>query len=788
MARKKNTTRRRSNKTAAKRRSRKPARDERAIRSLSGLAIILLTLTGLFKLGVLGAGVQDIFKVLVGQSYPLLMAIVILYSLGLTIYAQWPRFRKRWVWGMLIFYLGLLLMLHARMFDQLGRHSDFWNQTWSSVTAAVLNDDSSMPIGGGMLGAALYSGSGYLLGSTGTKAAAVLLMIIGVVVFFNLPVQKLRLAIAQMLKRLKERFHQLNADRQARQAERRQRQPEEPMAVPSDEKDLPTPHAERKREQQSRELPEFEIGQSAAEKIAAPDQQRREPRITVASENERPASLNAKDQTDVELSLNRVEAKEDQDYQFPPLDLLTKVKPTDQSADLDSIKSNTQKLQDTLKSFGVDATVENVNLGPSVTKYELRPAVGVKVSRITNLADDLALALAAKDIRIEAPIPGKSLIGIEVPNQQIATVGFRDMIEAAPHDDRPLDVPLGRTVTGQVMTADLTKMPHLLIAGATGSGKSVAINVIITSILLKAKPSQVKMLMIDPKKVELSVYNGIPHLLSPVVSEPKKAARALGKVVGEMERRYELFAALGVRNLDGYNRMVEKENQNHTDPNEQQPTMPLILVIVDELADLMMTVSKDVEDAIVRIAQMGRAAGIHMILATQRPSVDVITGLIKANVPSRIAFAVSSGVDSRTIIDTNGAEKLLGRGDMLFEPIDQNKPIRIQGAFISDHDVEAVVDFIKNERPAEYDDQMMVSDAEMQQEEQKEDEDELFGEALQFVAQEQKASTSLIQRRFRIGYNRAARIIDDMEQRGYIGPANGSKPREVYKKPDLPAQ
>lgn len=613
-------------------------------------------------------------------------------------------------------------------------------------------------------------------------------MIIGVVVFFNLPVQKLRLAIAQMLKRLKERFHQLNADRQARQAERRQRQPEEPMAVPSDEKDLPTPHAERKREQQSRELPEFEIGQSAADKIAAPDQQSREPRITVASENERPASLNAKDQTDVELSLNRVEAKEDQDYQFPPLDLLTKVKPTDQSADLDSIKSNTQKLQDTLKSFGVDATVENVNLGPSVTKYELRPAVGVKVSRITNLADDLALALAAKDIRIEAPIPGKSLIGIEVPNQQIATVGFRDMIEAAPHDDRPLDVPLGRTVTGQVMTADLTKMPHLLIAGATGSGKSVAINVIITSILLKAKPSQVKMLMIDPKKVELSVYNGIPHLLSPVVSEPKKAARALGKVVGEMERRYELFAALGVRNLDGYNRMVEKENQNHTDPNEQQPTMPLILVIVDELADLMMTVSKDVEDAIVRIAQMGRAAGIHMILATQRPSVDVITGLIKANVPSRIAFAVSSGVDSRTIIDTNGAEKLLGRGDMLFEPIDQNKPIRIQGAFISDHDVEAVVDFIKNERPAEYDDQMMVSDAEMQQEEQKEDEDELFGEALQFVAQEQKASTSLIQRRFRIGYNRAARIIDDMEQRGYIGPANGSKPREVYKKPDLPAQ
>lgn len=454
---------------------------------------------------------------------------------------------------------------------------------------------------------------------------------------------------------------------------------------------------------------------------------------------------------------------------------------TDQSADLNSIKENTAKLQSTLKSFGVDATVENVNLGPSVTKYELRPAVGVKVSRITHLADDLALALAAKDIRIEAPIPGKSLIGIEVPNKKVATVGFRNMIESvASHPEKPLEVPLGRTVTGDVMTADLTKMPHLLIAGATGSGKSVAINVIITSILLKAKPHQVKMLMIDPKKVELSVYNGIPHLLSPVVSDPKKAARALAKVVAEMERRYELFASFGIRNINGYNEQLQKNSS--TDDNH--PYLPLILVIVDELADLMMTVSKEVEDSIVRIAQMGRAAGIHMILATQRPSVDVITGLIKANVPSRIAFAVSSGVDSRTIIDTNGAEKLLGRGDMLFEPIDQNKPTRVQGAFISDADVENVVKFIKDEQPADYDEKMVVSDEEIQHEEEITDQDELFPEALKFVVDQQKASTSLIQRRFRIGYNRAARIIDDLEQRGYIGPANGSKPREVYKQKD----
>ena len=482
------------------------------------------------------------------------------------------------------------------------------------------------------------------------------------------------------------------------------------------------------------------------------------------------------------MQLATATEKEDADYQLPPLNLLTKIPQTDQGDDLHAIKKNTQKLQDTLKSFGVEATVENVNLGPSVTKYELRPAVGVKVSRITHLADDLALALAAKDIRIEAPIPGKSLIGIEVPNQQVATVGFRDMIESMPHDDHPMNVPLGRTVTGDVMMADLTKMPHLLIAGATGSGKSVAINDIITSILLKAKPHQVKFLMIDPKKVELSVYNGIPHLLSPVVSEPKKAARALSKVVAEMERRYELFAKFGVRNLKGYNQLVRDNNDQ--EKATEQPALPLILVIVDELADLMMTVSHDVEDAIVRIAQMGRAAGIHMILATQRPSVDVITGLIKANVPSRIAFAVSSGIDSRTIIDTNGAEKLLGRGDMLFEPIDQNKPVRVQGAFISDQDVEAVVDFIKKERPAEYDQKMVVTDNEIAQEEKAENEDELFPEALKFVVDQQKASTSLIQRRFRIGYNRAARIIDDMEQRGYIGPANGSKPREVFKQKD----
>ncbi len=437
-----------------------------------------------------------------------------------------------------------------------------------------------------------------------------------------------------------------------------------------------------------------------------------------------------------------------------------------------------------MDSFGVDAEIKHVNLGPSVTEYELHPAIGVKVSRIVNLADDLALALAAKEIRIEAPIPGKSLIGIEVPNKEISTVSFRDVSEAVTHGPAHLlEVPLGRDVTGKVINMDLTKMPHLLIAGSTGSGKSVAINGIITSILMNARPSQVKLMLIDPKKVELSVYNGIPHLLTPVVSDPKKAAKALHKVVHEMEQRYDLFAKAGQRKIAGYNQFIKTQNQTADKP---LPTLPYIVVIVDELADLMMTVSNEVEDAIIRLAQMGRAAGIHMILATQRPSVDVITGLIKANVPSRMAFAVSSGVDSRTILDSNGAEKLLGRGDMLYMPVDQNSPTRIQGAYIPDQDVQHVTDFIRNQQTAEYDEAMMVSDEEISEDGAHSD-DDLFDDALQFVVDQQKASTSLLQRHFRIGYNRAARLIDDLEQGGFIGPQDGSKPRKVYKQKDSDA-
>ncbi|WP_407567643.1 DNA translocase FtsK [Limosilactobacillus fermentum] len=751
----------------------KPKVQNRLVKSLSGILAILILLVGLFKLGIIGTLVMGLFELIGGETAPELMVVAIIYCLGLTLYGRFPRVKVRWLSGAVLFYAGLLLALHVAMFDSLNAHSHYLLTTWNSLNRAIINGDTTVAIGGGLLGGLLYSGTVYLVADLGAQVLAWLLMLVGVVVFFDLPWHRVIDGLATLVSAAiaKYRAKQKEA-RQAPIKSRVQQRHQSGLLArfkdhrPSprtEDKDLPEPIADQP--------PQGNESAAAVAPSPAPA-----PKIMVAGQ---PKPSEPASDAGAEPELAGANGQDDdEDYQLPPTTLLTEVAPTDQTKDLEAIKENTSTLQYTLQSFGVEATVENVSLGPSVTKYELRPAVGVKVAKITHLADDLALALAAKDIRIEAPIPGKSLVGIEVPNQKIATVGFRSLEEATPNDGRPLAVPLGRTVSGDVMVADLTKMPHLLIAGATGSGKSVAINVILTSILFKAKPSQVKMLLIDPKKVELSVYNGIPHLLSPVVSDPKKAARALAKVVAEMERRYELFAAFGIRNLAGYNQRVTKEEDDEHHP------LPLILVVVDELADLMMTVSHDVEDAIVRIAQMGRAAGIHMIIATQRPSVDVITGLIKANVPSRIAFAVSSGVDSRTILDANGAERLLGRGDMLFQPIDKNKPIRVQGAFISDQDVEAVVNFIKEERPAEYDEAMVVSDAEMEAAQEAEDTDPLFDEALDFVTDQQRASTSMIQRRFRIGYNRAARILDEMEQRGYVSPANGAKPREVYRQPE----
>nr|AAQ04269.1 cell division protein FtsK [Streptococcus sobrinus] len=474
-------------------------------------------------------------------------------------------------------------------------------------------------------------------------------------------------------------------------------------------------------------------------------------------------------------------------YKLPTIDLFAPDKPKNQTKEKKIVRKNIKILEETFASFGIKAAVERAEIGPSVTKYEIKPAVGVRVNRISNLADDLALALAAKDVRIEAPIPGKSLVGIEVPNSEIATVSFRELWEQAKTDpNKLLEVPLGKAVNGSARSFDLARMPHLLVAGSTGSGKSVAVNGIIASILMKARPDQVKFMMIDPKMVELSVYNDIPHLLIPVVTNPRKAAKALQKVVDEMENRYELFSHVGVRNIAGYNAKVESFNAQS---EEKKIPLPLIVVIVDELADLMMVASKEVEDAIIRLGQKARAAGIHMILATQRPSVDVISGLIKANVPSRVAFAVSSGTDSRTILDENGAEKLLGRGDMLFKPIDENHPVRLQGSFISDDDVERIVDFIKDQAEADYDhsfDPGEVSENEGDTGSAGGDSegDPLFIEARALVLESQKASASMLQRRLSVGFNRATRLMEELEEAGVIGPAEGTKPRKVLMPPE----
>lgn len=459
-------------------------------------------------------------------------------------------------------------------------------------------------------------------------------------------------------------------------------------------------------------------------------------------------------------------------YQFPALSLLKKVaSQQDKEASKKSI-SNARKLEETLESFGVEAKVTQIHRGPSVTRYELQPRQGVKVSKIVNLADDIALNLAAPNIRIEAPIPGKAAVGIEVANATSEVVYLRDVIES----DRFLAFPsklafaLGKDIAGKPIIADIGKMPHILIAGATGSGKSVCINTLITSILYKANPQEVKLIMIDPKVVELSVYNGIPHLLIPVVTDPKKAAGALFWAVNEMTRRYNLFAENNVRDMKGYNEKQEVETNK----------LPQIVIIIDELADLMMTGAKEVEDAICRLAQMARAAGIHLVIATQRPSVDVITGVIKANIPSRLAFAVSSGTDSRTILDMTGAEKLLGKGDMLFYPVGESKPIRIQGAFISDQEVESIVNSIKTEQ-VDYEHSVMetMENVTMPNEMGSEEADELLEKAVEFAADKEKLSISMLQRYFRIGFNRAARLMDALEARGIVGPDEGSKPRKV---------
>ncbi|EID2622351.1 DNA translocase FtsK [Listeria monocytogenes] len=719
---------------------------------ITGVILIAIGVIGLLQLGFVGRGFFALAEMFVGLlSYVLLAGSVILGGY-MVIRRKMPHlFSKRLV-GIYLIVLGFLTYIHMYfIIHNLGANASVVSSTWKLVLENLFRPNQVGFVGGGMIGAAITSITYFLLDRLGTNLIAVLLIIYGFSLVSGISIRQFFSKIAEFVRYLftkgkvaTEKGKEVKAKRDKKKAEKIvDFEPDEVIDVIEPLQEEKTP-------------PIISNFSSKVEQEKAPVEEK----------------ISQKEQ---DLEMFQQESFENEIYQLPPVDILAPAKVTDQSKEYDQIKVNAKKLEDTFESFGVKAKITQVHLGPAVTKYEVQPSVGVKVSKIVSLSDDIALALAAKDIRIEAPIPGKSAIGIEVANQNVAMVSLREVLENNPKNnpDEKLQIALGRDISGEAMMANLDKMPHLLVAGATGSGKSVCINGIITSILLRAKPHEVKMMMIDPKMVELNVYNGIPHLLAPVVTNPKKAAQALQKVVAEMERRYDLFSHTGTRNMQGYNDYVKKHNELN---EEKQPELPFIVVIVDELADLMMVASNDVEDAITRLAQMARAAGIHLIIATQRPSVDVITGVIKANIPSRIAFAVSSSIDSRTILDMGGAEKLLGRGDMLLLPVGSSKPTRIQGAFLSDAEVEDVVNYVISQQKAQYSEEMIPDDI---PEVEGEVTDELYHEAVELVVEMQTASVSMLQRKFRIGYNRAARLIDEMEQRGVVGPHEGSKPRRV---------
>ena len=728
-----------------------------------GLAFILLFAA--LKLGVFGVTIYNLIRLVVGSLAYLAIVATLIYLF----FFKWLSKREGLISGFISIFVGLLLIYQAYFVDVLSLKG----QVLSSTLARIFSDLTAFKVssfaGGGLLGSLLHLPISFLFSNFGSYFIGILFILVGALLISPWTIYDISEKLVEVFHRLSEKREEKRQQRfiekeeqaalEAMQAiEVEQEGPEidlETGEILDDENQARTPVAIEAEEYE--DLGEFELEEVQDFKIQ--------------QESEEDAD------TDVEVDFT---AKESLDYKLPTINLFAPDKPKNQSKEKRIVRENIKILEETFASFGIKATVERAEIGPSVTKYEVKPAVGVRVNRISNLADDLALALAAKDVRIEAPIPGKSLVGIEVPNSEIATVTFRELWEQSKTDaSKLLEIPLGKAVNGSVRSFDLAKMPHLLVAGSTGSGKSVAVNGIIASILMKARLDEVKFMMVDPKMVELSVYNDIPHLLIPVVTNPRKASRALQKVVDEMENRYELFSKVGARNIAGYNAKVTEYNAQS---EYKQIPLPLIVVIVDELADLMMVASKEVEDAIIRLGQKARAAGIHMILATQRPSVDVISGLIKANVPSRIAFAVSSGTDSRTILDENGAEKLLGRGDMLFKPIDENHPVRLQGSFISDEDVERIVAFVKNQAEADYDDSFdpgEVSESDLDTGGGDDGGDPLFEEAKALVIETQKASASMIQRRLSVGFNRATRLMEELEAAGVIGPAEGTKPRKV---------
>jgi len=729
---------------------------------LLGLLFIALAIFGsgasAISDGAIPGGLEYLFRFFLGIWYFLASVFLLIIGIFLMVKRRYPYlFHKKFV-GFYILFAGVLLITHIQTFEQLMlQNVSIIGSTWNHFLQFINGNGTAVQTGGGMIGGLLFTFTNYLFSLVGAKIVAVFSIIIGIVFLTDISLGDI---FSKLIGKCKNMFVRFGEGIKNVKLKRDEVKVEDSVT-----------EAEIVDNQQvNTEEPEI----TDFTDVAYQPQETNDEIVNQPSKKEE-TQLNHTDEEEMDYSMSiPMTETENHEYILPSPDLLAEPAHNSQYQEKSQIQATVRKLDRTFKSFGVRARVTKVNVGPAVTKYEISPEAGVKVSKIVSLHDDLALALAAKDLRIEAPIPGKSAVGIEVPNQEVAMVSIREVLDSTWNNkSSKLLVALGRDISGDAVVAELNKMPHLLIAGATGSGKSVCVNGIITTILMRAKPHEVKMMMIDPKKVELNVYNGIPHLLAPVVTDPKKASKALKKVVSEMERRYDLFSDTGTRNIEGYNEYIRKYNLSS---EQSQPHLPYIVVIVDELADLMMVASNDVEDSITRLAQMARAAGIHIIIATQRPSVDVITGVIKANIPSRIAFSVSSQTDSRTILDSGGAEKLLGKGDMLFLPVGASKPKRVQGAFLSDDEVERIVDHCIDQQKASYQEEMIPDEND---EVHTEVDDELYNDAVQLIIEMQSASVSMLQRRFRIGYTRAARLIDAMEERGIVGPYEGSKPRTV---------
>ncbi len=735
-------------------RGRKKKRQFTIRAEIYAILFIIAAIAGIGKLGIVGRAIATASFFLTGTVY--IFTLVLLFVLGIYIFVkgEWPEFFSTKMLGFYLFIIGLLTLL--QWFNVDIENGVIFKNTLNGLLSSsrIMYDygavDNLGLSGGGIIGAVFAMIFSSLFAYKGMQIVSIVLIVGGICLFTGFSIVDF---LREQVDVVKEKKEEHNSKKQ------------------KDDEEEP-----RTKVKISNGSEEYE--DSNKQTISREDLKNKlTPSGVPSNNNEQPEGENPSEE--VQINAN---------YQLPPLDLLNRPKKKNQATDNAAITANIEKLEKVLESFNVIAKVVEVHIGPTVSQYELEIASGTRVNKITTLNREIALALSKKDVRIEAPIPGKNTVGIEFANDVPSAVNFIEIMDSKTmrqSPDKLLMVPLGKSIMGEIGVCEINKMPHLLIAGTTGSGKSVCVNGIICSILMRAKPDEVKLAMVDPKVVELSCYNGVPHLVCPVVSDPKQASILLKKMVEEMEKRYHQFSDTGTKKIEGYNEYIEKWNKSH--PNEKKQKMPFIVVIIDELSDLMMVAAKEVEDSILRITQKARAAGIHLIVATQRPSTEVITGLIKANIPSRIAFAVGSGIDSRTILDQIGAEKLLGKGDMLFLPIGQNSPTRIQGSFITDDEIQRIIDFTKSQQEAQY----IGNFTKLEEEKEEVEEDNnsegatsegenLYDEIVDFVIKQQKASASLLQRKFKIGYNRAATMIDKLEEDGIIGPATGnSKPREV---------